>query len=290
MCFDESGPWGDGEVYKFNFSGSTLFDDHIEFAGSRITQNFSASSQAYPWAPFPYASFNGNAQYSNSWVAGPQELPGAQLTGSYPGQVMRIVMPQGFWWIDTVTCVVKHSIDDSGRYVFGCEPIPLDPSDPSLAGYFVLLDAETMSSTDTIPWYPYDGPVLEPAVIYRSGVGLEKFLIGEFKCGAYYRLVGSVIGGDTIGTVHIDEAIIHLNLSERASEELTFFPSPASDRVTIAHAPIGAVLRLTDAEGRLVRAHRISSPNEIFDVHDLESGVYLLLLEGCAPRRLVKAR
>ncbi|HMC98160.1 MAG TPA: T9SS type A sorting domain-containing protein, partial [Flavobacteriales bacterium] len=65
---------------------------------------------------------------------------------------------------------------------------------------------------------------------------------------------------------------------------------PANDRILLANATVGSTARITDLNGRLALVQRITSPNETLDVHVLQPGAYMLILEGLAPQRFMIVR
>ena len=291
FCFDPViGPYGLGALYKFTFDEGIAFADRIVYDGQRVTHPYWYTTPAMPWSPFPNFHFSGSTSTGTSWTAGREELPMAELIQSYPGQLVRAVLPEGLWFMDTIACLAKHSIDASGRYIFGCERIP-GPQEPEQWGSFFLIDAAALTSADTIDWFAYNDHYGElPDVRFAAGIGLERFSLGVFKCGASYELVGAVIDGDTIGTVHSNEYIIGLSMPEADRSPFILQPNPAADRIKLVNAAPGSSVRISDTHGRLVRRIRVGSASETIDVRDLVPGIYFVDVDGGVPQRLMIMR
>ena len=72
-----------------------------------------------------------------------------------------------------------------------------------------------------------------------------------------------------------------VGMEENSEPELTIFPNPATDRVTIAAVGMDvAQAVLTDASGARVRSLDLSQGRTSFSVSSLNAGMYFLELKG----------
>lgn len=156
-----------------------------------------------------------------------------------------------------------------------------------------------MSMTGALPGEPVTcqirnycsgGTGAECGVLYTAGTGLNWYRGDYFEANEEYVLVGSVVDGDTIGTVDPDDHLLTLNVDPNYRPVYELFPSPANDRLTLMNAPAGAIVRMMDGTGQLVGTHVIRSREESIDVTDLAPGIYLLSVDGMWPQRLLIAR
>lgn len=60
------------------------------------------------------------------------------------------------------------------------------------------------------------------------------------------------------------------------TSEITLYPNPASNIVTINHTPIGSMLTITDITGKLVYNTAITNSQHTINTTDFENGVYII--------------
>lgn len=185
------------------------------------------------------------------------ELPYRDLLFSYPGapstteHQITSSSPQGF-------CIASHSRDSLDRYVIGCE-----------------LPQQTGTTS-----------FVSGSVAYIQGIGLYDYSIG-FE---YYRWIGSVISGDTLGTVHSDDYF--LDITETSSTSLLISPNPASDNLFVRGMPNGTSdLVMLDMTGRVVLRRTLIGPDGNLDLRSLPEGMYTLHgPEGYTPAKVMIQR
>jgi PKD repeat protein len=82
----------------------------------------------------------------------------------------------------------------------------------------------------------------------------------------------------------IDPFGILNSVGELDESDLSVFPVPAHDQLTITGLPARATLQLFSPDGRLVRSAQPSSDTHRLPVQDLATGTYLLLVEASGER------
>lgn len=276
---------GSGRMYKFTFSNSVGFADHIEYSGWRLERPwYWVDNWSLPWNGQQHSSV-GPSSVGLSWIAGQVELPFADLVNSYPGELIRSWCPVGdamVYGTDTLSCIAEHGLDSLGRHTFGCKA--------SEGGLFRLSMAE-VALNDTILTATYDyGTGQYGPVQYVEGIGLSYYRGHFFESNGEYELTGAIINGETQGYVHTDPEFIALGLEEHVSGGHALWPNPADDRLIVAASSTGSILQINDPNGRMVLRHRIASFREIIDIHTLPPGIYIVTLEGYSPQRVVIAR
>jgi len=70
------------------------------------------------------------------------------------------------------------------------------------------------------------------------------------------------------GQIQVDEAA--------PLAEVTLFPNPAAETITLRNAPLGSLVSIVDLSGRTLRTVRISAPRQDLRLADLPAGYYLL--------------
>lgn len=132
----------------------------------------------------------------------------------------------------------------------------------------------------------------DPIRNYVEGIGLEQYM---WLClgiiGERYQLVGTVINGDTTGTISPDSSIVPVR--EKTLVKVKVFPNPANDHLVIEGLdPSGAMLALFDLQGRRVTQRTVHASSATLDVSSLSDGIYILSVPGARhfiPVRVVVA-
>ncbi len=286
-----SGYSGSHRKYNFMVASGNVEGTGIEFTGQYVEHR-------WDWVDpdgGPLYTSGHLTTIGSSWTAGAPEFPWSDLQVSYPGQLVRGRVHENIWSPpDTAACIAKHWINEDGVQMIGCEPICLP--DCSNGQWTLTFDDPSLIVVD-------DGPVqVQPisyvypdspdgcGLQYRSGLGFEYYRGCYFEWGEHYELMGAVINGDTIGTVHSHEEIIALSVGHPTDRSNIVAPNPASSRIQLANATVGSMVRITDLSGRIVLSHRIVSVNATIDVRALPPGVYVLITEGIRAQRFVIAR
>lgn len=203
------------------------------------------------------------------------------LLGAYPGEVIDTSICENAYYPGyDVRSIAKYGLAPSGRTEMRYQPIGLSVNS-MLCGF----NAAEPTPQGVYPRHP------EPVIAwYEEGVGLRAMWFRLTPGEGWYvaELVGAVIGGDTI----VPPPVIHWDVGiwEREGNVGRVFPNPATCRIVLTQAPIGAGLDIRDLESRLVLTQRITSANETIDVQRLAPGIYFLSVDGMAQQRLVIAR
>jgi hypothetical protein len=109
---------------------------------------------------------------------------------------------------------------------------------------------------------------------YVQGIGLERY---AWSCvvGESYVMVGTVINGDTSGVIFPDDH--YSGISENALATLKVYPNPATDHLVVEGlGPSGAMLTLSDLQGRPVVQRKVNASSTTLDISSLSDGIYTL--------------
>jgi hypothetical protein len=227
---------------KYTVLGRNAQDDSVSLSTWELNHNGGS-------IPVGSASFWTWEHYwsdTTQWSTSAYELPYHDLMLSYPGEV---ITSTHYGDLDVPTpCIAEHRIDSLGRYCMECHLHVCDEPD--------------------------DG------AYYVEGVGLQWY---EWSCFSaiteYYFMDGSVINGDTIGTINPDSDF--LSIGEHALMDLRVYPIPANDMLTIEGLdPDMAILELVDVQGREVLHQIVHSSIVTVDISRLEAGFYSLSAHG----------
>lgn len=283
---------GSRRIYKFTVASGNVLGSGIEFTGEYIEHRW---DWVDPLIGQPYTSGH-LTTIGSSWMAGAPEFPWSELQVSYPGQLVRGRVHENIWLPpDTAACIAKHWINADGDHMIGCQPIcNPDCTNEQLTLMFGLPPSSTVDD-EPVPFYPVsfywaglpDGCGLR----YRTGIGFEYYHGCYFEWGEDYELTGAVIDGDTIGTIHTDEYIIGLGVTEQGADaRIVVTPNPASEEIVLRDVPPGCEMSLYDGQSRLVLSQRITGTSEHIDIEHLQPGAYLLVVDGFAPQRFMIVR
>jgi len=109
---------------------------------------------------------------------------------------------------------------------------------------------------------------------------LDGNLVVAFKSGS-----NDSYGLSTITKLYFD---VHTSVSESTSQQstqLTVFPNPVNNELSVQNMPEGATLvYIYRIDGELVFRTQVSSGNETIDVSNLQSGLYILIAKGCTAK------
>jgi hypothetical protein len=174
------------------------------------------------------------------WTTSVLELPQRDLMFSYPGELVSSGH-QIYGESEHFPCVARHRIDSLGRYCMECD----------LHVCQSLINAR-----------------------YVQGIGLERY---AWSCvvGESYVMVGTVINGDTSGVIFPDDH--YSGISENALATLKVYPNPATDHLVVEGlGPSGAMLTLSDLQGRPVVQRKVNASSTTLDISSLSDGIYTL--------------
>jgi len=284
-----SSNFGHARLYKFTIESGNVADGTMIFNGEMVDHRWTWVSY---WGGPNNVTSGHQTLIGDTWSAGRPELPWADLLTSYPGQLVGHRNDLE-WWTDSMLCIAHHGIDDQGRYFIGCKSLA-DPAQEDLVGHFIHAPDVPWSSAAPVPFGTQDlctsGPNEECGVLYTTGTGLNWLYAGYFESWEQYVLNGIVLNGDTTGTIHSDAYISSLLVDESTSNASMLAPNPASERIRIANAKAGSIVRITDLNGRIALTKSIATANETIDVRALWSGAYILVLDDFAPQRFMIIR
>ncbi|MBK9147345.1 MAG: T9SS type A sorting domain-containing protein [Flavobacteriales bacterium] len=285
-----SSNFGHGRLYKFTVDDDNPTNASVLFDGTMIDHRWNWTSY---WNGPIYVTSGHLNIFGTTWTAGRPELPWADLLTSYPGQLIGHRNDLE-WWSDSLVCIAYHGIDDMGHRTIRCLDVrePLFEGEPP--GQFMhpfpdppQPDQPVAASVQN---YCNGAPDQSCGVLYTEGMGLNWLFGNYFESFEEYVLVGSVVSGDTIGTVHSDDYLITLSVDEIANHPSNITPNPANDRIQLTSTEPGPFIRITDLNGRVILTRRVAATNETIDVHSLQPGAYLLQIDGFAPQRFMIVR
>ncbi|MEO8590725.1 MAG: T9SS type A sorting domain-containing protein [Flavobacteriales bacterium] len=198
---------------------------------------------------------------------------------SYPGQYL---VPDSTFpsWYDggAASMVAEHGLDENGFYRIRSKIF-----NPGQPWQISLLASDFMSGASCVDIMGYD----ENELIISAQVGLRRRQMAQVNDGDAFEWLGSVISGDTLGYI----PVLNVGIEDvDPRPHLSIFPNPASDQLILTPALPGRGISIVDLNGRTVAADAIGSVGDRIDVHQLEPGAYLLMIEGFAPKRFIIAR
>ncbi len=65
-------------------------------------------------------------------------------------------------------------------------------------------------------------------------------------------------------------------LNQAQSNEITLYPNPATNVVSLQNAEIGSLVEVIDIQGRVLKALEVTSTNQIIGLEGMNSGLYLI--------------
>lgn len=210
-------------------------------------------------------NFLGSCWLNQLWPQGFAEPP---LLGGFAGEFGSTEV--GSQW--------RAYLDVQGRYVL--EPVAVQPDQPDVWSTLAPCFG------DTSYWQANWDQIIGR---YVEGIGFTYGRYLGFEHSSEEILEAYHIGGEEFGELTPDDVILGLH-EEILANDLRITPNPADDRIVLGDLSPGGLLRIHDLDGRLLKSHRTISRNEVVDVHDLAPGVYMVIVEGLAPQRLVIAR
>jgi hypothetical protein len=130
-------------------------------------------------------------------------------------------------------------------------------------------------------------------VVLREGNGVVHAEWADMFSSGTFDMVGSVVNGDTVGTVIDDGELLAAGESMTPTIAWSIAPNPAHDRVDVQWTdPKAGELQLLDLTGKVLQSQTLRGLGTTLDVQDLPAGMYLLTLTqggARATKRLVIA-
>lgn len=201
------------------------------------------------------------------------------ILGSYPGQVLDTSICE-YPWVSSTSYLVRHGITEDGRDVMFAPRL-------STNGYYMAYHGfydgtEPGPSTTSINTY------VNLRVRYEERLGLVDVSYSYSPSGVHVKLIGAILGGDTL----IQPPSINWfnSLGESLPAEIGLHPNPASQYVHVLGATIGSAVEIQDVNGRTCLVDEIRSNDGLLNIDQLSPGIYLLFIKGFRPSRLIIAR
>lgn len=113
--------------------------------------------------------------------------------------------------------------------------------------------------------------------VFREGFGLTHVEWGSFFNSGHFDLIGSIVNGDTAGTVIPDGELLAAPDVAAATLQWKVYPNPSDGVVQVQweQARRGEVV-LADLAGKVLRRVPAQGLGTTLDVHDLPAGLYIL--------------
>ncbi len=113
----------------------------------------------------------------------------------------------------------------------------------------------------------------------REGMGIVHSEWASFLNSGHFDLVGSIVNGDTVGTIIPDSVLLATTQPAQAGITWNAYPNPAQDQLNVQWKDVKTgELQLMDLAGKVVYAQRTQGLAATIDVHTLPAGMYLLSL------------
>jgi hypothetical protein len=71
---------------------------------------------------------------------------------------------------------------------------------------------------------------------------------------------------------------------------INFYPNPARDQLIVEVEIEGQILTIMDFRGRVLKSHSIRPGSNTIPISELDSGIYLLVIDGRTARKLIVER
>ena len=113
--------------------------------------------------------------------------------------------------------------------------------------------------------------------VFRTGKGITHVEWAAFEDYGNFDLVGSVIDGDTSGTIFPDEVLLSAMDGASNDTRLELFPNPSKGLLKVRWGKMGKVqLEVIDLQGRVCFAVSANGVEADVDLHALPAGLYLM--------------
>lgn len=115
--------------------------------------------------------------------------------------------------------------------------------------------------------------------VFRQGFGVTHVEWAGFESYGEFNLVGSIINGDTVGTIFPDGALLSAQNELDSQLKIAVYPNPANAELYVQWIEnrAGSVI-LTDLTGKVVKSQDVHGIGATLDVQNLPAGMYLLKL------------
>jgi trimeric autotransporter adhesin len=143
-----------------------------------------------------------------------------------------------------------------------------------VAGLFTSIGANTVNNIamwDGNNWYDLNG-----GTNTNGGVWALSSYIGELYAGGLFNSIGGIIAGNVAKWSDLTSIQFIVD-----NKELNVYPNPASDKIRISTSMRGIFLaEIFDITGKKVKEKLIESNNDEINIQELETGFYILKVEG----------
>lgn len=115
---------------------------------------------------------------------------------------------------------------------------------------------------------------------FREGMGITHVEWAEFDRYGYFNLIGSIVNGDTVGTIIADSVLLATPDIVPARLSWIAYPNPASAQVQVQwnDARPGQIL-IMDLTGKILSTQSVNGRSATMDVSELTPGLYMITLQ-----------
>lgn len=117
---------------------------------------------------------------------------------------------------------------------------------------------------------------------FVEGIGLTHTYFTDFERFGGVDLVGSIVDGDTVGTIWTDSVLLHTG--QAASLPWQLYPNPAHHSVNIT-LPIAGTVQFIDLTGRILETHSLEAGTTTVSLANFPRGCFLVRVECEGMRR-----
>ena len=125
--------------------------------------------------------------------------------------------------------------------------------------------------------------------VFRQGFGVTHVEWAGFESYGEFNLVGSIINGDTVGTIFPDGALLSAQNELDSQLKIAVYPNPANDELHIMMPTTTQLekVEIYNALGQLLATHQTAD----FRIDNLSSGMHVMKIttsEGAIHKNFIK--
>ncbi len=202
------------------------------------------------------------------------------IIGAYPGQVLDTSICE-FPLVSNMNYLAHHGLTSDGRSIMYA---------PRLAtnGFFQEFHGFDGIQESAPGLHPVFTVLKNLKVQYEQGLGLIEVRFDHIPSGVRVRLIGAIIGGDTL--LYPSSITWLVGMGESSLHDMLLHPNPADNSCFISGSFGSEQARVFDLEGRVVLTTQLAAERAALDVSGLAPGTYVVNVEGMRPQRLIIAR
>jgi hypothetical protein len=266
-------------IRKFTVISKTQAADTLFIGISGLRQE-TCTSISSPFPPFPTCT----TATTLSGVIYFVDSAANWLNRSYPNQALKLenifenyALP--CFSNDSAFDFVKVSRDSNSRIA---KFVGMENAACSLASVNCNFryQSEIHRFSDTL-FYNTNGPVGEYSQAAATGLGIIHYGVSHcFEGGIGEDLVAYRKGNDTVGVFTPDSVLVSGVGEQASSIELSIFPNPASDQISILFSGYTAgEIRLTDISGQVLLNQILEGDEVTLKTDHLSNGMYFVLIK-----------